>query len=51
MRNCSERLKWKNDKREHLEMYMRRMQVSGYNGEERLKTIKKASENYEQIKS
>ena len=51
MRNCSERLKWKNDKREHLEMYMRRMQVSGYNGEERLKTIKKASEKYEKMKS
>ena len=32
-------------------MYMKQMQASGYNGEERLKTIKKASEIYEKMKS
>ena len=51
MRNCSERLDWNDDKKENLEMYMRRMQVSGYSEEDRLKTLKKANTKYEKLKN
>ena len=50
MRNCSERLDWNEGKKEHLEMYMRRMQISGYDERKRLKTLKKADEKYEKVK-
>ena len=50
MRNCSERLEWDDGKKDHLEMYMRRMQFSGYNKKERYEILKKASSKYEKRK-
>ena len=50
MRNCSERLEWDNGKKDNLEMYMRRMQFSGYSEEERYEILKKAYNKYEKRK-
>ena len=50
MGNCSERIEWDDGKKEHLNMYMRRMQFSGYDEKERYMILKKANDKYENTK-
>merc|ERR1712240_644371 len=50
MRNCSENLEWDNGKKESLDMYMRRLQFSGYNENERYTVLKKACSKYDKIR-
>ena len=50
MRNCSERLEWDEGKKYNLEMYMGRMQFSGYSEKQRYEIFKKASNKYEKRK-
>ena len=50
MRNCSERLEWCEGKQYNLEMYMGRMQFSGYSEKQRYEIFKKASNKYEKRK-
>ena len=50
MRNCSENLEWDNGKKESLDMYMGRLQFSGYNENERYKILKKACDKYDNVR-
>ena len=48
--NCSERLEGVSGRDVHVNHYMRRMQFSGYNEEQRYDVVKKAMKKYEEKK-